>query len=515
VAVIGKRWLELMTESQSRLAMKKGEEEDFVFLEVRAALLQEKKILPLLVDGATMPRVSELPPGIKKLHYYGAVQIPSIDTPRAIADKLVDVAKRLLRARTLKARWKDVYLWFSVLAYVVCAVLTNVVGLWEYGEVAWAGMVKVWGGFYIWPALCLPFALIALDRPLTLVFEATSSALVFRSAGVSRRRYLLTYLTPLILGGVLTLLAVVVEVLGEYEAPWTIHPQLMTQCDRARNYASEQDAALRGALSHYDALRTLEAEYKRAPSAEVPFWLRDKCWPNVFFYLIEPAYRPILDQNYHVDRPRLQALFVAMLRRNTTDAPYSYTFFFYVMSFFIQIWLAATGVILSMFYARVPITRDDHSTLRLPSEDAYLCLTYAFVTLMIWLPFRMNTVYIKKLYFCSDLQDCSFDINNYQNDLLLGLILLIGYCYLTVQLLREFNRRKISLLGGAVTAAIVICGAAIVNFSDATVRLAESWQFYVRFCIVVFIVLTALWFQFNPEYIHRRDIEKDMNQTQS
>ena len=506
VAVIGKNWLSLLNEGLARRKENSGVEEDMVLREVRAALLQEKEILPLLVDHATMPALGELPADIRRLHYANAVSVLSTDSAETISAKLARTFSRMTRMRKLVGRWNSAYLWFSILAYFVCAVLTHVVGLWEYGPDPWLGMVKAWGGFFIWPVVCLPFALVALYRPLTLVFEA-----VGRAHG---KREAITYLTPLLLGLVLTLLAMVAEVFGEYETPWTIHPKLSDKCIHARGNSSNRDAGLRLALSQYDANGKLAADYE-ARNVELPFWLQDKCWPNVFFYLIEPAFRPVRDPSYFSDRPAIQARFAAILERKTTRAPYSYTFVAYVASFFIQIWLAATGVVLSMFYAKVPFRRDDHSVQKLPSEDAYLCLTYAFVTLMVWIPFRLNTVYIKNLYFCADLNRCQLSINNYQNDILLLLVLAIGYGYLTFQLLRQFDRRLIALFGAGATAAILACAASIIAFSDSVVRLADTWQFYFRCSILIFVLLIALWFQFNPEYIRRREFEEDIRQNEN
>ena len=117
----------------------------------------------------------------------------------------------------------------------------------------------------------------------------------------------------------------------------------------------------------------------------------------MLFYLIEPAYRQIADAKAYLgERPKVQEAFVTILNQKS-EAQYSLSFRAYVASFSLLIWFAATGVILSIFYVTVKIRTRDGRVLSLPSEDAHLCLTYAFVTLMMWIPFRMNTVYIKKL----------------------------------------------------------------------------------------------------------------------
>ena len=60
VAVVGKRWLDIL---QDRIVRK---ERDTLVREIRAGLRQEKEIVPLLVDGATMPPEDELPEQIHR-----------------------------------------------------------------------------------------------------------------------------------------------------------------------------------------------------------------------------------------------------------------------------------------------------------------------------------------------------------------------------------------------------------------------------------------------------------------
>lgn len=87
---------------------------------------------------------------------------------------------------------------------------------------------------------------------------------------------------------------------------------------------------------------------------------------------------------------------------------------------------------------------------------------------------------------------------------------LICYLYLTVGLLRKFQRLALTVIGGAVVAAIVATATAIVKYGDDVARMTETWQFYVRFSILVFTLLAALWFQFNPNYIRRRENDADI-----
>lgn len=484
VAVIGKNWLRILNERSV------GPGHDILVREISTALKHEKEILPILVDGATMPDEHDLPKRIDQLHFRNAISVRNGDSVEATASKLKPIFEKTARARKLKSIWWVAYMSFALTAYFICAVLVHIVGILEYGIEPWVRMAQIWSGFYFWPIVCLPFALLALYRPLTLVFEFSTNA--------GRLKDVLTYTSPLLIGLVVTALAITVEVVGEFESPWTIYPTL-PGCSDGRGVVGPRHAL----LAEYDKEGTLKAQY-----SEPPFWLKDKCWPNVLFYLIEPAYRPVIDPNYIRDRPGIEQDFVAILKHNS-DAPYSLSFFVYVVSFSILIWFAATGVILSIFYVTVRIrTPKDGRILVLPSEDSYLCLTYAFVTLMMWIPFRMNTIHLKKLYFCSDLAKCGFQSDNYQNDIVLGIMFLIGYLYLTIGLLRKFRRLALAFMGGVAAVATVATTIAIIVYSEDIARWAETWQFYVRVLIVVVTILFALWVQFNPKNVHQDDDDR-------
>ena len=58
LAVIGKRWLTVTGEDGRRRLDDPG---DFVRLEIETALTRRVRVIPVLVDGAQMPRAAELP----------------------------------------------------------------------------------------------------------------------------------------------------------------------------------------------------------------------------------------------------------------------------------------------------------------------------------------------------------------------------------------------------------------------------------------------------------------------
>lgn len=71
VAVIGTSWLTISDENGRRL----DNEKDYVRLEIATALNQGIRIIPVLIDGATMPREADLPDEIKDLARYNAFEI--------------------------------------------------------------------------------------------------------------------------------------------------------------------------------------------------------------------------------------------------------------------------------------------------------------------------------------------------------------------------------------------------------------------------------------------------------
>ncbi len=64
LAVIGPHWL---TAASSDGRRRLDDPEDFVRWEIRAALTRGKRVIPVLVDGAPLPRVVDLPPDLASL----------------------------------------------------------------------------------------------------------------------------------------------------------------------------------------------------------------------------------------------------------------------------------------------------------------------------------------------------------------------------------------------------------------------------------------------------------------
>lgn len=72
IAVIGRDWL-AATDSDGRPRI--SDEDDFVRIEIAAALARNVRVIPVLVDGGTMPKSDELPEPLKPLARRNAAEI--------------------------------------------------------------------------------------------------------------------------------------------------------------------------------------------------------------------------------------------------------------------------------------------------------------------------------------------------------------------------------------------------------------------------------------------------------
>src|SRR5215207_4456030 len=64
LALVGDQWLAITDEDGRR---RLEDSDDFVRLEIEAALTRNVRVIPILVDGARMPRADELPPSLARL----------------------------------------------------------------------------------------------------------------------------------------------------------------------------------------------------------------------------------------------------------------------------------------------------------------------------------------------------------------------------------------------------------------------------------------------------------------
>jgi hypothetical protein len=92
IAVIGKGWLTSRDqEGQRRL----DNPDDFVRLEIATALKRDIRVIPVLVDGASMPQPRDLPDDLKTLVHRNALVL-SHDRFRPDSERLVVAVKRVL-----------------------------------------------------------------------------------------------------------------------------------------------------------------------------------------------------------------------------------------------------------------------------------------------------------------------------------------------------------------------------------------------------------------------------------
>jgi hypothetical protein len=94
VALIGRQWLNVTDEAGKR---RLANPEDFVRVEIAAALSRDIRVIPVLVDGASMPHSTELPNNLKPLARRNALQVnhPSFN---ADAHRLISQVELALKA---------------------------------------------------------------------------------------------------------------------------------------------------------------------------------------------------------------------------------------------------------------------------------------------------------------------------------------------------------------------------------------------------------------------------------
>jgi hypothetical protein len=112
IAVIGKNWLSTKDVNGGR---RLDNPEDFVRLEIGTALRREICVIPVLVDGVTMPRSMDLPDELRSLVWLNALSITAgthfdVDCQRlaaAISQVLEKVAAEEQRRLSVSARRKN------------------------------------------------------------------------------------------------------------------------------------------------------------------------------------------------------------------------------------------------------------------------------------------------------------------------------------------------------------------------------------------------------------------------
>src|SRR5262249_40707634 len=103
LAVIGPTWLESKDERGRRRI---DDPDDFVAIEITAALARNIRVIPVLVEGARMPKAGELPDPLKPLARRQAVEVAQLQFGRD-AEALVERVREALNGQSGSLRpWR-------------------------------------------------------------------------------------------------------------------------------------------------------------------------------------------------------------------------------------------------------------------------------------------------------------------------------------------------------------------------------------------------------------------------
>src|SRR6185295_15707488 len=101
LAVIGPNWLAAKDETGKR---RLDNPDDFIVIEIGTALTRDIPVVPVLVDGARMPRASELPVSLKLLARRQAIQVRHTNFS-SDAEALVKRLREALGYESPERRW--------------------------------------------------------------------------------------------------------------------------------------------------------------------------------------------------------------------------------------------------------------------------------------------------------------------------------------------------------------------------------------------------------------------------
>jgi TIR domain len=181
IVLIGKTWLE-RDDGMPRL----GEEQDVITQEIRTAMASKLPILPVLVDGASMPGESQLPASLASLSSLNAIDLRHTSFDRdlqAVNDHLVETLGGAKESMIEKFALKlyGPFLGNSIAKIQGGIVLLATMGaLWALGELAGAAFLSWRSGF---ETLLAPSIIEADTTRLQAVWTAAFGALIFAFIG--------------------------------------------------------------------------------------------------------------------------------------------------------------------------------------------------------------------------------------------------------------------------------------------------------------------------------------------
>ena len=124
LAIIGPNWLTAKDETGQR---RLDNPADFVAIEIGAALARSIPVVPVLVDGARMPKASELPDSLKPLARRQAIEVRHTNF-NSDAEALVKRLREALGYNSPEGRWR-----VRVAIGVTALVVLLLIGLGSYG----------------------------------------------------------------------------------------------------------------------------------------------------------------------------------------------------------------------------------------------------------------------------------------------------------------------------------------------------------------------------------------------
>ena len=149
LVMIGPHWLTAAVGGQRRLDMA----DDFVRMEIQAALTSGKPVIPLLVDGAAMPAEADLPPVIAALARHQAVTLSDADWKADVARLVESLRPEVAGARRAGRPWRRIIMVAAAagLVLVLAALFMRQHAMPAPADVAggWTAQVKYdWGDQY-------------------------------------------------------------------------------------------------------------------------------------------------------------------------------------------------------------------------------------------------------------------------------------------------------------------------------------------------------------------------------
>jgi tetratricopeptide (TPR) repeat protein len=133
LALIGPDWLNAMDESGRR---RLDNPDDFVTIEIAAALARNTRVIPVMIEGARMPKAEEVPDSIKALVRRHAVEVRHSQFGRD-AEALVAKVREALGGESARLNRRRAGVAAGTLAAAVALFLAGWFGLERAGLVAW------------------------------------------------------------------------------------------------------------------------------------------------------------------------------------------------------------------------------------------------------------------------------------------------------------------------------------------------------------------------------------------